>query len=97
MNYSFIYIITDGINFKIGVSKKDPNLRLKQLQTGHPTKLSLYNTFKVPADKVFLLEKEAHRIVQQQYEKRGEWFKNGYGWHINVLVDSVCEKYLIES
>lgn len=94
--FSFIYIITDGTNFKIGVSKKDPNLRLKQLQTGHPAKLTLYNSFKVPSDKVYLLEKEAHKIIQYQYPKRGEWFKNGYGWHINLLVDSVCEKYLIE-
>lgn len=96
MTYSFIYIITDGENYKIGVSKKDPAARLKQLQTGHPKTLSIYSTFKVPADQVFSLEKEAHRLVQQQYQKRGEWFQNGYGWHINVMVDSVCEKYLIE-
>lgn len=97
MDHAFIYIITDGDNnFKIGVTKKDPEKRLKQLQTGHPKKLTIVSTFKVPAEKVFYLEKEAHKTVQYKYQKRGEWFKNGNGWHINVMVDSVCEKHLID-
>ncbi len=94
--HAFIYIISDEHhNFKIGVTKNHPDLRLKQLQTGHPEKLTLVNFFKVPLDKVFELEKEAHRILQYKYPKRGEWFKKANQWHINLLVDSVCEKYII--
>lgn len=97
MTYAYIYIITDGENnFKIGITKKEPLIRLKQLQTGNPQKLILHSFFKVPLDKVFILEKEAHRVLQCKYQKRGEWFKNANGWHVNLLVDSVCEKFLMD-
>ncbi len=97
MKPAYIYIITDGDNnFKVGLTKRDPETRLKQLQTGHPKKLSIYNYFTVPVNKVFELEKAAHHELHKRYQKRGEWFKNGNGWYINVLVDMVCDGYLIE-
>lgn len=97
MKPAYIYIITDGDNnFKVGLTKSDPEKRLKQLQTGHPKKLTIHSYFKVPLDKVFELEKLAHKELQSKYQKRGEWFKNGNGWYINLLVDMICENYLIE-
>jgi hypothetical protein len=96
MEISYIYIISDGENFKIGLSKNDPELRLKSLQTGHPEKLFLVEKFKVPASVVHKLEKEAHKRIQYKYPKRGEWFKKGHKKDIIIIVDSVCEKYLID-
>lgn len=95
MEHGYIYIITDGENYKVGVSINDPLIRLKQLQTGHPKILKLINKFKVPRKMIFRLEKEAHRLIQTQYQKRGEWFKNCNAWHINIMVDQICEKHLI--
>ena len=48
MKPAYIYIITDGDNnFKIGLTKRDPEKRLKQLQTGHPKTLSIFSYFTV--------------------------------------------------
>jgi len=96
MDASYIYIITDGIDFKIGVTKNDPKKRLKQLQTGNPKVLEIANTFKVPSSEVYKLEKEAHKLVQYRYAKRGEWFRNANGWDLKTIVDMICEKYIIE-
>lgn len=93
---SYIYIITDGTDYKIGVTKNDPSKRMKGLQTGNSRDLELFSTFKVPADKVYKLEKEAHKEIQKQCVKRGEWFKNISGWHINVLVDMICDGYIVD-
>ncbi len=97
MKTAYIYIITDGQNnFKVGITKKDPLKRLSQLQTGHPHQLEIVNVFKVPEHLVFKLEREAHQKIQSYYPKRGEWFKNGSQWHINLLVDSICMDHLID-
>jgi hypothetical protein len=92
---SYIYIITNGEDYKVGVSV-NPQKRLKQLQTGNSKKLSIVNTFEVPADDVYKMEKEAHKEIQICYEKRGEWFKKASAWHINVLVDKVYQKFVKE-
>jgi len=93
---SYIYIITDGENFKVGVTKNDPLKRLKQLQTGNPKILRIARTFKLPSDKVYSLEREAHKAIQRRYAKRGEWFKSANGWDIGTIVDMICEKDLID-
>lgn len=93
--FSYLYIITDGQNnFKIGITKNEPEKRLKQLQTGHPKKLSIVSIFKLPREEIFKLEKQAHRVLQSKYLKRGEWFE-GNQWHIHLLVDEVCHNYLL--
>ena len=41
---AYIYMIVDEQNcLKVGISK-DPARRLKQLQTGHPTTLTLFHS-----------------------------------------------------
>lgn len=92
---SYIYIITNGEDYKVGVSV-DPKKRLKQLQTGNSKKLTIVSTFEVSADDVYKMEKEAHREIQIRYEKRGEWFKGASAWHINLLVDKVYQKFVKE-
>lgn len=75
---AYIYMITDLNDcVKIGISR-DPNKRLKQIQTGHPTKLSLYyiEEFNCTRNHLLKVEKLLHREIASQYEKlNGEWFR----------------------
>jgi hypothetical protein len=89
---NYIYIITNGEDYKVGFSK-NPNKRLKQLQTGNSKKLKLINVYQVPDRLVRIIEKEAHREIRIRYEKRGEWFKGASEFYVKLLVDMVCEKY----
>lgn len=57
---------------KLGISK-NPDKRIKQLQTGHSDKLSIYHIEKVPADKVRLYEGILHKDLSLK-RKQGEWF-----------------------
>lgn len=90
--YSYIYIISDGEAYKVGVSK-NPEDRLKKLQTGSPKKIWISHIFKVPCDKVYKLEKECHNILTTHFVKRGEWFHGGSDFAVRIIVDEVCAKY----
>ena len=66
----FLYVITDGEDFKIGVAK-DPEKRIRQLQTGNKKKLEF----------VLLEQKNnAHKVEHYlhgqlgKYRIKGEWF-----------------------
>lgn len=66
----YLYVITDGEDFKIGVAK-DPEKRIRQLQTGNKKKLEFA-----------LLEQKnnAHKVEHYlhgqfgKYRIKGEWF-----------------------
>ena len=48
MGYVYLLLQTDidgHESHKIGISKNDPKLRVKQLQTGNPNKISLLNHY----------------------------------------------------
>jgi hypothetical protein len=92
MKKSYVYIITNGEDFKVGVSV-NPKKRLKQLQTGNPKKLRLVAVFEVEKKDVFKMEKEAHASISCWYMKSGEWFKNATEFHVNLMVDTVHQKY----
>lgn len=92
---SFIYIITNGEDYKVGVSK-NPNKRLKQLQTGNPKKLEIVSLFEVPSEIVYAMEREAHKAIQSKYAKSGEWFKGATAFHVNLLVDTVYQRFVKE-
>jgi predicted GIY-YIG superfamily endonuclease len=92
---SFVYIITNGEDYKVGVSV-DPEKRLKQLQTGNSKKLSIVSTFEVSKKVVFAMEKEAHKLICAKYQKSGEWFKGASAFHINLLVDTVYQRFVKE-
>jgi len=69
----YLYVIKEDNtpNYKIGISK-NPELRLKQLQTGNSSKLSLIYTVK--AENRYKDETELHKIFEA-YKIQGEWFK----------------------
>lgn len=92
---SYIYIISDGENIKVGVSK-DPDHRIKQLQTGSVNKLELIEKYCVPADKVYKLEKICHTRLQSRYRKRGEWFRKPNVWDLICTIEMELEKYIYE-
>lgn len=68
----FIYAIMeeDTGNIKIGISK-NPEQRLRQLQTGNSSQLSIVKTIK--ADNNFKDEKALH-LKNKEHLIRGEWF-----------------------
>ena len=74
MSNSFIYIIasTEDGPVKIGFSK-DPERRLKALQTGSAQKLNLYHVEPFESDDIKLVEDMLH---QENRFRRcgGEWF-----------------------
>ena len=76
--YAYIYIISDNNGYmKIGVSK-NPKIRLKQLQTGHPTKLEILFTEEFYCKRSHLLKIDTliHKKVKTIAQKvKGEWFK----------------------
>ena len=69
-NKDHLYIIQSDFTgmIKIGRSK-DPQRRLKQLQTGNPNKLKLIASFKGQGWK----EKILHENLEK-FRKEGEWF-----------------------
>lgn len=69
---SYIYVIGTNEQIKIGFSKQ-PEKRLKQLQTGNMNKLNLYYKEEIHDSKVRIVEKLIHRDLRQ-YKKVGEWF-----------------------
>lgn len=71
MKDTYVYIIgAEGRGFKIGNSKS-PNIRVKGLQTGNESELSIAFIYKSKNAK--LIEKTLHRYYQHK-NLRGEWF-----------------------
>ena len=95
MKTSYIYIISDREQLKVGVSV-NPEKRLKQLQTGNPKDLNLEKTYKLPRDKVFKLEKEAHTKIHKLYSKNREWFMTDDVWALNFIIGGIIDSYVIE-
>lgn len=63
-----IYLIFDGLNYKIGYSQ-NPIKRLQQLQTAQSKKLKLIAIFEGDQRK----ERQLHYILRQ-FHLSGEWF-----------------------
>ena len=90
---SYVYIIKnlDSGNLKIGVGS-DPVKRLKQLQTGSDSELSLvYTSFL--CSNAFSLENDVHNRFKE-FHVRGEWFKLSEKEIINYLEK---QKYVLNS
>ena len=85
MTTSFIYIIgSDKAPYKVGISR-DPNKRLKSLQTGHPFPLQLHYTKETDICKTKLLETVIHRHLKM-HKTSGEWFDVTLA---NIILDVV--------
>lgn len=70
----FVYVISDGSGnaHKIGIAK-EPEARLKQLQTGNPADLELAFTLG-PTAQFFDIETWCHRKLKAK-RLEGEWFR----------------------
>ena len=75
---AYIYMITDSEGYvKVGVGN-NPEKRLKQLQTGHASEISIYYTeeFECTRNRLLKIERMIHREVGNKYKRtHGEWFK----------------------
>lgn len=93
---SYIYLITNGADIKVGVSL-NPVKRLKALQTGNPIKLSIAETYEIPENRVYKIEKLCHQAVSKVYQKRSEWFKSASLFDVKCIVENVIEQELNRS
>jgi hypothetical protein len=74
MDKKYVYIITDGQFYKIGLSA-NPARRLRQLQTAVPRRLKLLAAYPATAKMAPKLEQQLHKMLwQRQARFRGEWF-----------------------
>tara|TARA_R110000782_G_scaffold54693_3_gene115757 strand:- start:524 stop:853 length:330 start_codon:yes stop_codon:yes gene_type:complete len=71
--YLLLQIDTDGLEkHKIGITKNDPQLRVKQLATGNPNKISLLRKYKTI--NYLKVEKWLHRKhFATKTEAKNEW------------------------
>ena len=73
MQTSFIYIIgSKNPPYKVGISK-NPNRRLRNLQTGHPYPLQIHHIIETNISQTKLFETILHRNLKH-YKTNGEWF-----------------------
>lgn len=69
----YIYVIgTDQPPYKVGIAK-NPEHRLKALQTGHPQPLRIIHKIPTDAKRTHLLEAAMHRNMRH-HRMTGEWF-----------------------
>ncbi len=70
--YLLLQIDFDGNeSYKIGITKNDPNKRVKQLQTGNPNKISLHRKYE--SKNYLKVERWLHRKYQDKTEAKNEW------------------------
>lgn len=73
MNNHWIYVIGDTASpYKIGFTK-DPDKRLKTLQTGNPKKLQIHYKEQINENEVKYIEKQIHNELKRK-QVSGEWF-----------------------
>ena len=91
MQTSFIYIIgSDKPPYKVGISK-NPNKRLKNLQTGHPYPLQIHHIVETNIIQTKLLETVIHRNLKF-YKTNGEWFNMSLQ-NLKLQVEFVLIRY----
>lgn len=71
--YLLLQIESDGLeSHKIGITKNDPKLRVKQLQTGNPNKISLLRCYE--SKNYLKVERWLHRKHSgSKSEAKNEW------------------------
>lgn len=84
----FVYVISDGEAFKIGVSS-NPEGRLRQLQTANRATLEL--VWCEAKRKPYLVEKVVHRSLHK-YRTKGEWFEGLTFREIRIAL-LLCTEY----
>lgn len=88
---TYIYIISDGQNYKIGKSN-DVEKRLRGLSTGNSKDLSIVCKYEIDSTYVSEVEKQLHNKFKQ-YNVKNEWFSNAIEKHIpqikNIIEETV--------
>lgn len=70
--YLLLQIDTDGNeSYKIGVTKRDINIRISELQTGNPNKILLHRKYE--SKNYLKVERWLHRQYQTKTEAKNEW------------------------
>lgn len=70
--YLLLQIDFEGTeSYKIGVTRRDINIRISELQTGNPNKISLHRQYETP--NYLKVEKWLHRKYQIKTEAKNEW------------------------
>jgi len=81
MKYVYLIQSLEDSRYKIGVSK-NPQKRMKQLQTGNSSELKLIESY--PSELAYQIEKTLQR--RYSYLKReGEWFEMSISHEVNFL------------
>jgi len=85
--YLLFCVNKDGSEgYKIGITKNDPNKRVKQLQTGNESKIQLLNQYK--SENFSKVEKMMHlKYSSYKTEANNEWFSLEADHVISFLVD----------
>lgn len=74
MGYVYLLLQLDfegNESYKIGVTKRDVNIRISELQTGNPNKISLHRKYE--SKNYLKVEKWLHRKYQTKTEAKNEW------------------------
>lgn len=71
MGYVYLIEDIDNMTYKIGVTKKNPTIRLKELQTGNSTKLNIKSIYEY--EYPYRLESMLHHYYKK-YCELNEWF-----------------------
>lgn len=74
MGYVYLFLEVDlqgNEAFKIGITKNDPNKRIKQLQTGNSRKISLLKSYE--SVNYLKVEQWLHRKYMTKTEAENEW------------------------
>ena len=74
MGYVYLFLEVDGSGhepYNIGITKNDPNKRIKQLQTGNPRKIQLLKTYR--SENYLKVEGWLHRKYAIKTEAENEW------------------------
>lgn len=86
---TYIYIISDGHNYKIGKSN-DVEKRLKGLSTGNSKHLSIVGKYEVDSACAGEIEKQLHNRFKQ-YNIKNEWFSDVIEKYIPQIKDIIEE------
>jgi hypothetical protein len=76
MIMGYVYLLSQidfegNESYKIGVTKRDVNIRVSELQTGNPNKINLHRKYESP--NYLKVEKWLHRKYQTKTEAKNEW------------------------
>jgi hypothetical protein len=74
MGYVYLLLSVDSKGdetYKIGITKRDIKIRISELQTGNPNKISLHKKYE--SKNYLKVEQWLHRKYQTKTEAKNEW------------------------